>query len=71
LQIGGKGIENPLVNMVLGKKNEFKEKFKKTHFHAPLIGNGLNIFLFGFIQVTIITYDLCNLNLSYLNGNLI
>jgi hypothetical protein len=32
MQIGGKGIENLLENMVLEKKN-----FKKTQFHASLL----------------------------------
>jgi hypothetical protein len=31
-------------------------KFEKTIFHVTLLGNGLNIFQFGIVQVTIITY---------------
>jgi len=41
IQIGGEAIENLFVNMVLRKKLQ-KNKFKKTQFHASLLGNGLN-----------------------------
>jgi hypothetical protein len=42
--------------VMLGRKTFKKPKFKKTIFHATLLGNGLNIFQFGIVQVTIITY---------------
>jgi hypothetical protein len=43
MQISGKDIENLLVNMVLeNKKTKKRHKSKKTQFHAPLLGNGLN-----------------------------
>jgi hypothetical protein len=38
IQIGGEGIENLYMNMLLKKKNLKKDKSKKTH----LLGNGLN-----------------------------
>jgi hypothetical protein len=38
-----KVIENLLMNMVL-KKKLYKDKSKKTQFHASLLENGLNIF---------------------------
>jgi hypothetical protein len=38
-----KGIENLLMNMVLEKIN-YKDKSKKTQFHASLLENGLNIY---------------------------
>jgi hypothetical protein len=44
MQIGGKDIENLLINMML-KKNFRKDKnMKKTPFHAFSLGNGLNKF---------------------------
>ncbi len=43
MQISGKHIKIPLVNMVLEFFFE-KHKFEKTPFHASLLGNGLNIF---------------------------
>ncbi len=54
-----------LVNMLLGKETFRKYKSKKTPLHAFLIGNGLNKFQFGTIQMKI--YDSWNLKLSYLN----
>jgi hypothetical protein len=36
MQIGGKGIENFLVHMVLGKKTSKRNKFEKTPFHSLL-----------------------------------
>jgi hypothetical protein len=39
MQIGGKCIENMLMNMML--KKTLKHKFKKTSFHASLFENGL------------------------------
>ncbi len=57
MQIGGEGIENLFVNMGLGK----------TPFHASLLGKGLNIFQFGIVQVMMMTYNLWNLKLFYLN----
>ncbi len=32
-------------------------KFKKTFFHASLFGNGVNIFQFKIVQMTITTYE--------------
>jgi hypothetical protein len=40
MQIGGKGIENILVNMVL--KNEIKTQIWNDMFHAFSLENGLN-----------------------------
>jgi len=50
-QIGGVGMKNLVVNMVL---NVFlkKHKIEKTKFHVSLLGNGLNKFEFETIQVT-------------------
>ncbi len=36
MQIGGKGMEKKIVNMVLEKKALKVHKFKKTPFHASL-----------------------------------
>jgi hypothetical protein len=33
---------NLLVNIGVGKKTLKQHKFEKTHFHAYLLGNGLN-----------------------------
>jgi len=44
-----------LVNMLLGKKTFNIHKSKKTRLHASIIGNGLNKFQFGTIQMK--TYD--------------
>jgi hypothetical protein len=55
IQIGGKCIENLLLNVVL----EFSlkiYKFKKTPFHASSLENGLEIFQFGIIQSMRMTY---------------
>jgi hypothetical protein len=43
MQNGGKGIEILLMNMVL-EISFYKDKSKKTQFHASLFENGLNIF---------------------------
>jgi hypothetical protein len=63
--IAGEDIENLLVNMVLEKKLPNNTNLKKTHFHAYLLGNGLNNSSFGTFQVT--TYDLWNLKSYYPN----
>jgi hypothetical protein len=65
MQIGGEGMENLFVNMVLDRKALKVHKSKKTPFHASLLRNGLNIFQIGTIQI--ITLGLWNLKLSYLN----
>jgi hypothetical protein len=44
MQIGGKGIENMLVNIVLGKNTLNKHKSKKTQFCASSLGNAQNKF---------------------------
>jgi hypothetical protein len=44
MQIGGKGIENFLVHLVLGKKTSKRNKLKKTPFHASLLENWLSKF---------------------------
>jgi hypothetical protein len=44
MQIGGKGIQNLLMNVALGKKTFKKQKIEKTPFHASLLWNGLNNF---------------------------
>jgi hypothetical protein len=41
MQIGGKGLENLLMNMVLEKK---KLRNEKTSFYACLLGNMINTF---------------------------
>jgi len=51
MQIGGQGIENILVNMVL-------ECFFKRHKSKSLFWNGLNIFQFEIVQVMIMTYNI-------------
>jgi len=43
MQIARENIENLFVNMVLGKKTSKRNKFKETHFHVSLLGNGLPI----------------------------
>jgi hypothetical protein len=40
MHIGGEGIENMLVNMVLKKTFLKIHRSKKTPFHAFLLGNG-------------------------------
>jgi hypothetical protein len=52
MSIGGEGMENLLVNMVL---NFF---FQKTCFHAFLLVNGLNKLQFGIVQVTTYGYGI-------------
>jgi hypothetical protein len=45
MQIGGKGIENMIMNMMfMGKKTLKKYIFEMTLFHASLLRNGLNKF---------------------------
>jgi len=45
VQIGGEGIENMFMNMVLEKTNLYKYAHAKaTPFHPSLLGNGINIF---------------------------
>lgn len=63
----GKGIENILLNIVLGKKTLSKHKSKRTQFCVSSLGNALNKFSFGIVLLTMMTYDLWNLKLSYLN----
>jgi hypothetical protein len=53
--IGGKGIQNHLVNMVLEKKTFKRYKFEKTSFHASSL-SGLNKFQFGIVQCVTMTY---------------
>jgi len=49
-QIGGEGIENVLVNMLFNKKALKRYKDLRRHFF--MLGNGLNKFQFGSVQVT-------------------
>jgi len=63
----GEGIENLFTNILLGKKISKRHKSKKKFVHASLLRNGLNKFQFGIVQVIIMTCDLWNLKLSYLN----
>jgi hypothetical protein len=44
---------------------EIEKKLEQTPFHASFIGNGLNIFWFEIIPMTI--YDLWKLKFSFLN----
>jgi hypothetical protein len=60
MQIARENIENLFVNMVLGKKTFKRHKFKKTHFHVSLLGNGLPIWNYPSDNPDL-------LNLSYLN----
>jgi hypothetical protein len=53
--IGGKGIQNHLVSMVLEKKTLKRYKFEKTSFHTSLIGSGLKKFQFGIVQCVTMT----------------
>jgi hypothetical protein len=70
MQIGGESIGNLLRNMVLGKKNFKKTDLKICFFYASLLGNGLNKFQFGIVQLTTSKKDdLQTLKLSYLNRN--
>jgi hypothetical protein len=57
MQIDAKDIKSLLVNMVLKIKISKLYRFKKTFFHASLFGNGVNIFQFKIVQITITTYE--------------
>jgi hypothetical protein len=56
MKIGGKCIENLLMNMVFEEKTLKRHKFEKTIFHASSLGNGLHRFQFGIVQSTMTTY---------------
>jgi hypothetical protein len=60
MQIDEKGIEDPLVNMVLENNNLKNRNLKMTPFHASLLVNDLQ-----FEIVKMMTYDLWNLKFSY------
>jgi hypothetical protein len=55
MQIGGKDIENLIMNMVLKKILKKKTQIWKNTFPCLFIRNGLNIFQFGTIQFTTMT----------------
>jgi hypothetical protein len=55
--------------MTLKKKTLKKHREKKTPFHAYLLGNRLNIYPFGIIQMTMTTYDLWNVKVLLLKLN--
>jgi hypothetical protein len=57
MQIDGEDIKSLLVNMVLKNKILKMYRFKKTFFLASLFGNGVNIFQFKIVQMTITTYE--------------
>jgi predicted transcriptional regulator len=61
MHVGGKGIENLLMSMMLKKMLLKKHKAKKIFFYASLLENKLNIFQFGIVEMItfiITTYEL-------------
>jgi hypothetical protein len=60
MQIDEKGIEDPLLNMVLENNNLKNRNLKMTPFHTSLLVNDLQ-----FEIVKMMTYDLWNLKFSY------
>jgi hypothetical protein len=61
MHVGGKGIENLLMNMMLKKTLLKKHKAKKIKFYAFLLENKLNIFQFGIVEMItsrITTYEI-------------
>jgi hypothetical protein len=73
MPIGGEGIENLLVNMVLESKTLIKQKSKNTHFHAFVFRNGLNIFqvMTTTYGTKIVLFKLDSMNHCYYNYLLI
>jgi hypothetical protein len=57
MQIDGEDIKSLLVSMVLKNKILKMYRFEKTFFLAFLFGNGVNIFQFKIVQMTITTYE--------------
>ncbi len=60
MQIDEKGIEDPLLNMVLENNNLKNRNLKMTPSHTSLLVNDLQ-----FEIVKMMTYDLWNLKFSY------
>jgi hypothetical protein len=61
MHVGGKGIENFLMNMMLKITLLKKHKVKKIFFYAFLLQNKLNIFQFGIVEMItskITTYEI-------------
>ncbi len=67
MQIGEKGIENLLVNVMLEKKN-LLIFFLKRHLPMPLyLGMDWRNFTLELFKHKLTTYNLWNLKLAYLN----
>ncbi len=51
MQIGGKGLEIKIYSWTWSCKKKLSKiyKYKKSHLHASLHGNGLNVFQFGIV----------------------
>ncbi len=51
MQIGGKGMEIKIYSWTLCCKEKLLKiyKYKKSHLHASLHGNKLNVFQFGIV----------------------
>jgi hypothetical protein len=47
MQIGRKGVQNLIVNIVFEKKTLKRHNFKKKPFHVFSFGNKVNKFQFG------------------------
>jgi len=61
MHVGGKGIENLLMNTMLKKTLLKKHKAKNIFFYASLLENKLNIFQFGIVEMItsrITTYEI-------------
>jgi hypothetical protein len=58
IQIGGKGVETMILNMVLHLKKKNTHRFGKTFFHVSLFGNGLNKFYFENVEVMTMSYEI-------------
>jgi hypothetical protein len=68
MHVGGKGIENLLMNMMLKKAQS-----QKDFFYASLLENKLNIFQFGIVEMItskITTYEIkgCLAKIRVSNG---
>jgi hypothetical protein len=61
MNVGGKGIENLSMSMMLKKMLLKKHKAKKIFFYVSLLENKLNIFQFGVVEIItsrITTYEI-------------
>jgi hypothetical protein len=65
MHIGRKGIEKYFMKMVLEKQNLKRHTFKKTPCHVFMVDKGFCRFYIEIVQMT--TYNLWNLNFSYIN----